>query len=136
MKLKLLISLFSLISTSIFANSFQVTGDDAIKLVEKMQKTKLITFDGHAMGKTYFAVNQSLCLFSGDSRVLSCNDVKVSSKEMAEEDLENMVQLSVLTYDGAAMGGKTYFRNEAQFCSLSTVSDKKTNEEVAALNCQ
>ena len=72
-------------------------------------------------------------MFSGDTRTLSCNDKEISKKEIAEEDLGKMIQLNVLTYDGAAMGGKTYFKNSASFCNLSTVA--KNGEEVASLSC-
>ncbi len=129
MKLTILTTCLLLTLTSAFAASPVLTGSDAIDLVEKLQKTKVLSFDGHAMGKTYYRVNESaLCLFEADTENLSCNNQIIADEDTAAETLEAMINTSVVVYDGAAMGGKAYFKANSEFCFIS-------NDEKVTFSC-
>ncbi len=114
--------------TQAFAANSTISGVEAIQLLKKLEQSKVITLDGHAMGKTYYRVNESLCLFSGDRETLECNDKQISGEDISADDLENLINISLLTYDGSAMGGKAYFKTNAEFCFI-------TNSEDSTLSC-
>lgn len=111
-----------------FAASPIVTGQDSIDLLKKLEKAEVLTLDAHAMGKTYYKVNDSLCLFEGDTEQLSCNDILLSDESSAASDLQRIIDISLVSYDGSAMGAKAYFKTEAQFCFI-------TNDENTTFSC-
>ena len=135
MKLKLIFSiLFLTLAQTQAASRFDLSGEKALKMFDKLEKVNILSYDGYAMGKAYYKVNDSLCLFESEKTELECNDTKMSDKEEAELELETMVQLSLITYDGAAMGGKAYFKTKAEYCYLTTKA-AENNKEVSSLHC-
>ncbi len=133
MKLKALFIL-TLLSQSLVTQAFSVKEERAIKLLQKLTKSQTLSFDGHAMGKAYYQVNETLCLFQAESETLSCNDIEISKGDQAAIDLEQMIQLGLVRYEGSAMGGKSYFENDSKYCYIST--QHKDKEEVLSLSCQ